>query len=286
MNYLFAGNDPYLKEEALAKLKRRLFGENIPAFNISVFYGDTDNAEDILGCARTVPFGGPGRLVIVKKADCLGQKDLKAVLTFLQTPFAQTTLVLECEGDVPGDKDWREMLPYLKAVKATDVKGPAFDKFVQEKASAYGKTVDPAAISLLKERIGQDDAGALANEMEKLALFSGKKDRITLTDVEAVVGRTVNYDVFRLADTINRKDLKSALEVLDNLMVKNIRAHEVLGLLGWQIRKVYSRDKRLLKSRKSLKRTIELLLSTDLEIKTSGMDPRTALEITLTKLCS
>jgi DNA polymerase-3 subunit delta len=68
--YAVIGEEDYLRDHALATLRRAVLGEESDAgFNCDVFYGDEDAADRVLSCAMEIPVFAPRRFIVLKQAD-------------------------------------------------------------------------------------------------------------------------------------------------------------------------------------------------------------------------
>ncbi len=291
--YIFLGQEDHLKEKALKGLKTSLLEGSTAEFNYHLFYGNETGAKEILASASILPFSGGSRLVVVKKAEKLEAEDKRLFAEYLAKPNQKTCLVLDSQ-----DESILEIAPasnqYVETVRFDKVPDFKLRGWISETLSAMGKTADKEALDLLKELFGGDQ-GLLRLELEKLAVFVGTHPRITLTDVETVVGEGPISTMFELTDAIGARDAKKAIRVLRRLLSQprlSSRYGGIVGAIAWHLR-------RLLKARpqgdyasasgkmtaRELTEKLEMLLKADLDIKLDRMDSRTALETVVVRLC-
>lgn len=93
-----------------------------------------------------------------------------------------------------------------------------------------GKNLDKGVIEQLLERVGFHP-GAAVTETEKLALSVGDAPRITLDDLNQMVGRTREEAVFELTEAVGNKDLDKALRIAGRLQENGIHGLAVLATL-------------------------------------------------------
>jgi DNA polymerase-3 subunit delta len=93
-----------------------------------------------------------------------------------------------------------------------------------------GKTLDKGVIEQLLERVGFHP-GAAVTETEKLALSVGNAARITLDDLNQMVGRTREEAVFELTEAVGNRDVDKALLIAGRLQEKGIHGLAVLATL-------------------------------------------------------
>jgi len=100
------------------------------------------------------------------------------------------------------------------------------NKILQE----TGKTMPTTVSEQLFERVGFHPV-AVVMETEKLALYAGEKKQITLTDLNAVVGRTRQEALFELTHAIGEKKLEDALLIASRLQENGIHGLAVVATL-------------------------------------------------------
>ncbi len=87
-------------------------------------------------------------------------------------------------------------------------------------AKNSGKRLKPDAMQFLIEVIG-GDSGILANELEKLACYTGDAPEITLADCRAIVSRTPETVIWEYTEAIQSGNRAAALASLAMLSAQN-----------------------------------------------------------------
>ncbi|WP_417908980.1 DNA polymerase III subunit delta [Candidatus Electronema sp. PJ] len=93
-----------------------------------------------------------------------------------------------------------------------------------------GKTLDKGVMEQLLERVGFHPSAAMM-ETEKLALSVGNAPRITLDDLNRMVGRTREEAVFELTEAVGNLNLDKALLIAGRLQENGIHGLAVLATL-------------------------------------------------------
>lgn len=78
-----------------------------------------------------------------------------------------------------------------------------------------GKQIEEDALQEMVLRVGAD-AAALDNEAEKLALYVGHRNVVTLADVREICSRSRYARAFALGDALGERDLARAMQFLDD----------------------------------------------------------------------
>jgi DNA polymerase-3 subunit delta len=99
---------------------------------------------------------------------------------------------------------------------------------------AAGFRIDDAALDLLVEALGADIA-RISVEIEKLALFAGKK-QVGVDDIAALVPDARATNIFALVNALGRRDRARAMEILDTLVREGEYLPLALAFLSTQFR--------------------------------------------------
>ncbi|MGV1100675.1 DNA polymerase III subunit delta [Thiovibrio sp. JS02] len=98
-------------------------------------------------------------------------------------------------------------------------------EIAEKTLAGFGKKLEPRALPVLLERVGFHPV-AVAMESEKLALYSGEAETVTMTDLDVMVGRTREEALYEFTEAVGNHDLAAALPVLQRL-----REHGVYPLI-------------------------------------------------------
>ena len=96
--------------------------------------------------------------------------------------------------------------------------------------SGFGKTMAAGVAKQLFERVGFHPV-AVVMETEKLALYVGKNPKISIADLNAVVGRTRQEALFELTDALGKNNFDRALFVTARLLENNVHPLAVTATL-------------------------------------------------------
>ena len=106
-----------------------------------------------------------------------------------------------------------------------------------------GKEADDEALAELVNRVGPN-LRMLASECEKLALYTGQRNTVTLSDIQLCVSRQKIARAFALAEALGDRDLAKLLRTLDEelweIRVGTDKRKSEIGLLYGLISKVRS----------------------------------------------
>ncbi|MGH2619377.1 MAG: DNA polymerase III subunit delta [Anaerolineales bacterium] len=212
--YLLYGDDPISIRETLHELQDRLG----PAaeFNLQRFKGGgLDLGAFQLAC-NSLPFLSGRRLIVVEEAEALPEdaawrRRFEEILGELP---ATTALVLIERIDTERNREekkqqarsiglaWAEAHPEAVFVRRFACpRGPAFVRWLQERARSLGGTIDPPAAQLLAERLGENPLLA-DQELRKLLDLADGARPVSTRDVERLTPDYGETDVFAVVDQL------------------------------------------------------------------------------------
>jgi DNA polymerase-3 subunit delta len=237
--YVVIGEEDYLRDQALATLKRAVCGEAEDAgFNCDVFHGDEDTADRVLSCAMEIPVFAPRRLVVLKQADKWPAKETEKCLSYLSAPHESTILVVAAAKLDRRLKWTQALMQHAVVVDCDPLPDRQIPAWIHREARSFGITVQEDAVLLLKEVAG-GSLYALRRELEKLSAYVPTGRPVHLEDVEALRGTEPGASVFDLIIAIGAGAVGRAFTIL----ARNLDAGEaplrILGALVWQYRRLW-----------------------------------------------
>ncbi|MBN2097204.1 MAG: DNA polymerase III subunit delta [Candidatus Omnitrophica bacterium] len=276
--YLLAGSENYLKEKSLTRLKANFLNPESADFNFNVFYAASSSAEQILECARTVPFLGTKRIVLVHGAEDLSPVDRKSILAYLLHPQEHTCLILEtAEADLV-DSFFSEISKKARVIYCQAMQEDKLKAWVADYLKQKGKQIATTAQRMLLENLG-NDLQSLANALDTLTLYVGAKEVIESADVEKLIGPDLSTNAFELFKAVSSRNKNKALRILHALLQEGVNSSQILGALTHQLN-----SGRAYLPIEILRRAFQGLQRTDADIKTGRLSQNIALELLLVKL--
>jgi DNA polymerase-3 subunit delta len=253
--YVVHGDEDFLKRQVVQALRTLVLGEGADDFLLSAYAGDRVDYATVMDDLRTVPFFGPRRLILVENADAFVTQNRAALEKAVTQLPATGVLVLEV-------KTWTATTRLAKLIddKATIVcKAPATARLtawcVEWCQSRHGKQLTGPAAALLVALVGQE-MGLLDQELQKLAVYIGKRARIGEEEVDKLVGRSQGENTWKIFDAIGAGDVRGALAILDRLLEQGEEPLKMLGAFSMQLRRL-AQAGRLVQQGKSMPAALE-----------------------------
>jgi len=233
--YLFFGAGEFLCEAALAKIRETFVDEASRDFNLRVFYGDKAGVGEILDFARSLPFIGPRRVGIVRKADALDSEALQGLVSYLKDPSPTTCMIFVASSPDFRKSFFKHIRDMGLAVHFRDPSENKIPEWIARAARGLGLEMDSEACGCLREIAGADPMD-LYPELEKLALrYPGARIGIREVRENAVDSRS--YTIFELMDSISSRRLDKALPALRRFLEEEGR-DAVLRVVGMIAREI------------------------------------------------
>jgi DNA polymerase-3 subunit delta len=244
--HLLWGDDEAARTRAVDTLISQHTDPAWQSINLTRLDGnDASQAAQALEEARTPPFGGGGRVVVLLRSPFCNQcpadlgEQLEASLPLIAD---HCHLVLVSSGKP--DARLRTTKALQKLVKSGQANEQSFQlpaiwdgagqvDLVQRTARDLGLTLERAAAEALSDAIGSDSA-RLASELEKLALYMGEQP-ITAAAVAALVGSHAT-NALQVGDALLAGNPAEAVALVDALLEANEPALRIVATLCGQIR--------------------------------------------------
>ena len=237
--YLLAGEEPLLRDDSLAILRRAVLGEATSDFDFDRLEGGETRPAALLDAVDTLPVLAPRRLVIVNEPEARrGSRGLGEVLPeVVERVVAGGTCVLVV-ASAKADRRSRWVKAFGDAV--LDCVAPTRSReiaaFIRREAERQGVTLGRGVAELLAERTGPQLL-LLRNEIAKLALFAGDA-KVTREHVAAGTATLAEAPIWDLTDAIGEGRAADALGVLGRLLSAGAPGPVVLGSLVAHFRRL------------------------------------------------
>lgn len=246
--YLLYGKETFLLESCLKKIKKN-FGDLKEGLNYIKI--EAADASSIIVELQTPPFGFERKLILVKESELLkkqGKKKNQAITEevnklaeFFENDFDgvkdQNVIVFVCE-DAEKNSLFK-VIDKLGIVCSFEPEKPQdIAKRMKFICNSYGVNIDAPTLAYFIESCGTD-LQDLINEIRKLIECVGKGGTIQKADIDALCIKKFESVIFDLTDSLGQKNVKTALEVLKNLIYAKEPIQKILITLYNHFKKLY-----------------------------------------------
>ncbi len=233
--YYLYGDESFLIEDALAKLESRALGEGLKDFNLNTFYGGEVNPAQLRDAVETLPMMSQLRVVIVKDAHDLTDKDWEALSPLIDDPVPSTAFVCVASK---ADKRKKHIKRFMEKGVVVEFKRPYDNQipdWIRSIAKKYELVLSADAISTIHQLVGSN-LQDIDGELLKLSQYLGEKKKASTEDVLKLVSRLRIDSVFDLTEAIGNGDRARALTCLANLLDHGQNEVGVLALISRHVR--------------------------------------------------
>ncbi len=336
--YVFVGDEVFFRDRCRDALLEHLAPPGLREFS---FY-DLDLAAtdlgEILDRARTPSLMAPFQVFLIRNVKALygrgsHQEAFAAIERYVKEPNPDAVLIFIADHiSIPADVRKMELADrdrydriretlgeYCGMVELARVDEGESMRWVTDTAAARGVKIETDAARELVDSLGADMM-LVSSELEKLILYVGEKQRITLADVETMVLAAKQRSLYELTDAISAKDRPRALGVLEAILAsgegedaaigllymlgrtfrqilvileKNVRDSRAIWQALWQGFRVppfaaedIIRQARRYKSRREITQAIRRIARADLELRSNPPSKRLVLERLVLDLCA
>lgn len=243
--YLALGSDRYLADLFRQTLIGELLSEEEKDFNLSIFDMEEVPLEQALAEASAIPFFGNYRLVFIEnpyfltaeKKHTQFEHNLAALQKYLEAPVPSTILVFMAPYEKLDER--KKIVKLLKKQSAVVEVAPMQEKdltqYLQQHIQSAGYTITSDAFSLLLQLTDLDLSKAIS-ELDKLFLYTAATKKISKTDVESLVPKTLEHNLFDLIGLIMQRKTEQALKLYHDLLLQGEEPIKLNALLISQFR--------------------------------------------------
>ena len=258
--YLVGGADEFSIKESAAKLADKLAPKKAGEFGLEIIEGGVTNQDEALKvlarlreALNTVGlFGGGDKLVWLKNTDLLADspttraesvKDaLGELAELLKSGLGDGVVLLisaiGCDRrkslyktiEKTGEVQFFEALEEGKGDSDEEI-----EAFIQSKLRADGKTMSAEAVQAFRELVAPN-LREIANELEKLFTYVGKRPAVAKEDVRAICSASRQAVIWELTDALGARRASQAIAALENLLDAGEQPLGVLMMLVAQFR--------------------------------------------------
>lgn len=249
--YLFFGREKYLINKGMELVKDRYFSNtNDESFNYNFYDGINDDIDVVLNSCETLPFMGEKRIVIVKSKETfsgnkstMGKEGEEKLINYVPNIPDTTCLIF-----IAGEKiDKRKKL--VKEIKSNG-KVIEFDKldkisllkWIQKVLKSNHKGISKTALEGLVNSLGyldRDSSSTLydvENEVKKLCNYIADKEMIELSDIEKIMTKPLENNIFLLVDSVANKNSNLALKMFNQMLIGGEPEGRILHMIVRQFK--------------------------------------------------
>lgn len=238
MIYLLYGEDNYVKNELLKKVKKN-FSELTLGINYIMI--DENNIDNLISDLETPAFGYDTKLIVAKDCNLVKKKNIvgEKLADYIQDNDIEGVEFVIIENEIDKTTALYKILQKKGNIKECNEKKP-FELIAQIKkiASAYGVEIKEKEAQYFIECVGTNMEDII-NELRKLIEFEGKGNTIKKEDIDSLTIKKSESVIFDLTDNLGKRNIKEAINVLHNLEYSKEPVQKILIMLYKHFKKLY-----------------------------------------------
>lgn len=318
--YLIYGEEAYLKEYYVKKLRNKLVDSSFADFNFHQYEGKKTDLSDILNDADMMPVMSNYSFLLVHDYPINRSKnDIELLKNYLKDVNESTVIVFwydSVEVNPKQDSKWNTVISQIDkiGVCVNMQKRSESDlvKIIVSKAKSYNVNISSNDARYLIVTVG-DDIKTIVNEVEKLSAYANE-GVISKEMIDDLAVKSLQAQVFDLSKYILAGNSDGAYNILRILSAQKQDAISVLAIISscyidmyrvkcakasgfaesdvadyfnykgkeWLLKKAASNARSM--SVENLRNAIDLIAKTDEMLKSTPIDKYILLEQTVTKL--
>lgn len=236
---IFGEEKMYVKADC-EYLVEKLCGKNPTEFNFHSFSKDYD-LDDIAVAVQVVPFMSEYNVVVISDYDANNQpkSDVDRLLAILENVSDGCVVILAYPTLEQDPKklgaNFKSIYNYVKKHgtvcqnnRETDI---SLARQIVRWADKRSIKIEQADAYKLQEYVG-DDLYTIKNELDKLCNYVGDGGLITGAEIELLVTKRLEANIFKLTDEIVACNSTKAFEILDTLFYQKADSNEIISVIS------------------------------------------------------
>ncbi|KMT21633.1 DNA polymerase III subunit delta [Clostridium cylindrosporum] len=295
--------------------------DNLCELNLVEIEGNSINIGIIKNACETIPVMATIRVVHIKSAgflleniDSTSKILLKEILEYAKD-IPEYTILLITHLDLI-DKTNQILKVASNLGTLVEYKIPSYGKelsaWIEDFLKGNGKSINKSDIFYLASEIS-NSIDNMEKELQKLVDYTGDRNVIDRSDIDDIIHKTAESNIFKMSDYMFKRNARGALEILDTLVLQGEPYAKIMFMIIRQFRILYSvklllgdginpREimsklkiqefayKGIVKiistwDEKDIKLVLNDALSTDYDIKSGRVYPELGLELLILRIC-
>lgn len=246
--YILYGLDKSLIKNELDKIIKKINVDDVVTYDLS-----NSNLIDIIDDASTVSMFSTSKIVIVENSNFLcankNVDNIDVLENYLKNFNSDTYLIFIVNNETIDSR--KKIVKLIKEIGVVKELNEIDDKYLNEYITSYLKENDYQMedIKYFLDKVGKN-LNNIKNELDKLLIYKMDDKKITNRDIDKILVRVLESEIFVLTDAIIARDINKSLELLKEFLNNNYDEMQIIMLLASQFRFLFQ-VKRLLNKNKS-----------------------------------
>lgn len=241
MIYLVFGGQSPIIAKRIRKLAEASLNGPLDSMNYVKYSANDVTIAELVDEARLLPLGYERKVIVyescplfLKESKKQNEDDEKLLTSYIQDQNSDVDLFFACYEEVNKNSKLYSLIYKVgKIIEIAEIKKNEWVEYVRRYCVDVLKmNIDKNAIYELANRT-KNDAASLINNADKLSNYT---DRIHIDDVDLLVTRPLEDNIFRIFDALSNRRNMDAIKIFRDLLEQNIVVNNVITILGNQFR--------------------------------------------------
>ena len=237
MIYILYGEDEFLLNEYVKKVKKAFGSIQLGVNYIQI---DESNVSNIISDIETPAFGFEKKLIIAKDTGLFKKKNTTSerITEYLKETEIPDVELIFIEKDIEKNSLFNLVQKIGKVEEFKEQKLPQLISKVVSLTKAYDIIIKENVAQYFIECVGTNMSD-IVNELRKLIEYAGKGNEITRDAIDNLSIKKSESIIFELTDSLGKKNITEALNVLNNLIYAKEPVQKILVMLYNHFKKLY-----------------------------------------------
>lgn len=223
--YVLHGEEPLFIDKVSDAIIELAISEEERDFNQTIVYGKDVDALGIMSEAKSFPFMGERKLIVIREAQEMRDiYDLEKLLPELNP----NNIVVICfkYKNLDGKRVFtKNASKYGVVFKSEKIRDYQLTDWISNYVREIGYDITPKAAALIGDSIG-NELTRITTELDKLSIVLEKGTKISEIHIEENIGISKDYNVFELSNALAERDSLKVYQIA-HYFDKNPKGHEI-----------------------------------------------------------
>lgn len=249
---LLYGTEEYYIDNAAELIKKKYVNEDYDSMNYMEFEKIETSFNDFFEFITTFPFMSDKKVCVVKDAGfltstgSLNKKDEDKLISIIESNDSCITIFL-IKGGKPDSR--KKLVKKLKekdaVIELNKLSENEFIKFIENKFKTSNINISTRDADYIANNSGYLEYEStvslyhVINEIDKLASYKNNTGSISLEDIELLMIKSVESNIFKLVDFICEGNKDRAFEILEEMLLNNTPEQFIIHMISRQYRMLH-----------------------------------------------
>ncbi len=232
--YIINGKDGFLRQKAQDMIETKAVS-NLKDINITRYNDDNYNLDAILRDLEAIPMMADNRVVVLKDLALRSVVDADFIKKILENNIHHSILLI---SDGIGATWYKNLTKFATIVDCSPLDDVILQKIALKSFQDNQVVIDASALSMLVQYCS-GDLMRINNEINKLSNYVGKNGMVTTAIIADQVHKDLDYNIFELSNAVSKKDAKTALNIVRQLLIQKESPQVLLMMLTANFRRMF-----------------------------------------------